>query len=310
MSLRLGNGASLSLEDLLGTGKTVVATKGRRPRETGSASRSNAKVAARALTQASREEKKLTAAQARAAARRKENLIKTRKHNAKGKFKMLNMDEVDEIHARAEREGKSVIVYNSMANNGIPYTYTPEGVDPEDLDNYLSDPDNDPTYDMTDPEYDRYLHEVWKAKKRRGDIVGEWKEGEGEQPIDPAKLSVPKGQARDESGLRIADKRPPSPAPVEESEDEPSPSPEKAPPSGSRLQKTGTTRDEKGPASGSVEEENDPSVEAQKEQSPTPLKEKRPAVPGGSSSLRRARNKVESEAAPPARNPYSVLFGL
>lgn len=171
MSLGLGKEASAKLAALLSNAKGKNAKPASTPVPT-----SKGKTPASVLKEASKQhsvKQVLSKAAAKAEARRKANLIATAKHNKRGGSQLLNQDQVDELIARAEKERKSVIIYNSYAAKGVPYTYTPDGVDPEDMEAYVSDPEHDPTYYMTDKEYNKYMDEVWKARNRQKDPVAE-----------------------------------------------------------------------------------------------------------------------------------------
>jgi hypothetical protein len=341
MSLGLGKEASAKLNALMAAAKN----KGKKPASAPPAARpstSKGKTPSKVLTQASKDlsvKRVLNKSAAKAEARRKANLIATAKHNKRGGSQLLNQDQVDALIARAEKERKSVIIYNSYAAKGVPYTYTPEGVDPEDNEAYISDEEHDPTYHMTDKEFNEYMDQVWKAKQRQKDPVAEkalqkeiarFRKAEetGELPDRKEEESDSDSSSEDElHGYASEDlpkaSDPPAappqtstvpkkkPAPeqpsktLEEDEFDSESESENDAPAEENVPKTGTARHGSGPPTEQTQEEKQPVVEAQDQKAEAPLKKKRRKVPGGDDDSGPPQKKSSSGTS----NPWMALFG-
>ena len=329
MSLGLGKEASAKLDALLARASSKAA--GKKP-ATKSPSTSKPKTPSNVLKEASKNlsvKRVLSKAAAKAEARRKANLIATAKHNKRGGSQLLNQDQVNELIARAEKERKSVIIYNSYAAKGVPYTYTPEGVDPEDNEAYISDPEHDPTYYMTDKEYNKYMDEVWKARQRQKDPVAEaalkkevarYRKAE-ETGVLPDREDSDSDSESSEDELEddvtdppaaqtttVPKKKPapePSPKTVEEEDSESESESETEAPAEENVTETGTTLQKNGPPPEQTQPEKQVVVEAESQKTEAPLKKKRRKVSGGHDDSGPPQKKNSSGTS----NPWMALFG-
>lgn len=333
MSLGLGKEASAKLAALFAEAKAKQAG-GAKP-ASAPISASKGKTPTSVLKEASKQhsvKQVLSKAAAKSEARRKANLIATAKHNKRGGSQLLNQDQVDELMNRADKERKSVIIYNSYAAKGVPYTYTPEGVDPDDMEAYVSDPEHDPTYYMNDKEYNEYMDQVWKARNRQKDPVAEkalkkevaryQKANETGKLPEREEDNSSDSMEWDTDDLPDADDSPappPQTSTVPKKKAAPAPPPKKLEKELSESEsesesdasaeendpKPGTSSLRNGPPPEQTQPKTAPVVETEKQKPEAPLKKKRRTVPRSDDDSGPPPKKTSSGTS----NPWMALFG-